>query len=53
MAAWDGSCHCGAVRFHVAAEVDEVTSCDCSLCSRRNARMIKNLENMRKIGRGE
>lgn len=41
MGAWDGSCHCGAVRFHVAAEVDEVTSCDCSLCSRRNARMIK------------
>lgn len=36
-----GSCHCGAVRFAIRHEIDEVTSCDCSLCVKRNARMAK------------
>jgi hypothetical protein len=32
-----GSCHCGAVRFEVEAEVDHVRVCDCSICSMRGA----------------
>jgi hypothetical protein len=36
-----GSCHCGAVRFRVAHTVTELTACDCSLCSKRNAVMAK------------
>jgi hypothetical protein len=36
-----GSCHCGAVRFRVTAAIDELTTCDCSLCRRRNALMAK------------
>jgi len=36
-----GSCHCGAVRFRVDAIIDELTTCDCSLCSMRNAVMLK------------
>jgi hypothetical protein len=36
-----GSCHCGAVRFRVAAEIVELTTCDCSLCVKRNAVMAK------------
>lgn len=36
-----GSCHCGAVRFRVDAIIDELTTCDCSLCSKRNAVMLK------------
>jgi hypothetical protein len=39
--AHDGSCHCGAVRFHVAWTIDELTTCDCSLCTARNALMAK------------
>lgn len=39
--AWNGSCHCGAVRFRVAAEIHETTSCDCSLCRRKNAVMAQ------------
>ena len=36
-----GSCHCGAVRFTVDAKITELTTCDCSLCVKRNAVMAK------------
>jgi hypothetical protein len=39
--AFDGSCHCGDVRFSVTAEIAELTTCDCSLCAMRNALMAK------------
>ncbi len=29
-----GSCHCGAVRFELAAPPEEVTDCNCSICRR-------------------
>ncbi len=32
-----GSCHCGAVRFNVTADLDHVRVCDCSLCHKRGA----------------
>jgi hypothetical protein len=35
------SCHCGAVRFTVSYEPVELTTCDCSLCVKRNALMAK------------
>ena len=37
MTTYVGSCHCGAVRFEVEAEIDHVRSCDCSICVRRGA----------------
>ena len=36
-----GSCHCGAVQFSIDAPVTELTTCDCSLCVKRNALMTK------------
>lgn len=36
-----GACHCGAVRFTVDFEITELTTCDCSLCTIRNAVMAK------------
>src|SRR5262245_59376799 len=41
MTRYSGSCHCGAVRFVVEAEPVEMTQCDCSLCRKKNALMIK------------
>jgi hypothetical protein len=41
MGTFDGACHCGTVRFRVDAEITEVTTCDCSLCAKRNAVMAK------------
>ena len=37
MAVYQGSCHCGSVRFEVEAEIDHVRECDCSICRRRGA----------------
>lgn len=34
---YQGSCHCGQVRFEIDAELDHVRVCDCSICRRRGA----------------
>ncbi len=39
--AYDGSCHCGKVRFSVVADVDHVRVCDCSICRKRGALNIR------------
>src|SRR6201996_9746201 len=31
----EGGCHCGRVRFRVTAELDRVTYCNCSMCSKK------------------
>ncbi|MBV8679945.1 MAG: GFA family protein [Aquitalea sp.] len=38
---YTGSCHCGAVRFRLHAEPDALTTCDCSLCVKKNALMTR------------
>lgn len=34
---YQGSCHCGNVRFEVDIDLDHVRICDCSLCRKRGA----------------
>ncbi|WP_068875660.1 MULTISPECIES: GFA family protein [unclassified Phenylobacterium] len=53
MGVWSGSCHCGAVRFRVAAEIEELTRCDCSLCRRKGALMAKVPESGLTVEAGE
>lgn len=48
-----GSCHCGAVRFELRAEITELTTCDCSLCVKKNAVMAKAPESALTITAGE
>ena len=48
-----GSCHCGAVRFQVEAEITELTTCDCSLCVKKNAVMAKVHEDALAVTAGE
>jgi hypothetical protein len=31
---YSGGCQCGAVRYEVAADLDQIISCNCSRCSR-------------------
>ncbi|HEY1077112.1 MAG TPA: GFA family protein [Fontimonas sp.] len=38
---YEGSCHCGAVRFAITTDFPELTTCDCSICRRKNALMVK------------
>jgi hypothetical protein len=40
---YQGSCHCGKVRFEVDLNLDHVRSCDCSICRRRGA-LVHRLE---------
>lgn len=35
---YNGSCHCGQVAFEADGEIDKVTECNCSICSKRGAR---------------
>jgi hypothetical protein len=41
VSSYSGSCHCGAVTFRVDTDIVELTTCDCSLCTRKNALMTK------------
>src|SRR5439155_12039373 len=36
-----GTCHCGAVKFEIVTDFAELTTCDCSICRRKNALMVK------------
>ena len=38
---YSGSCHCGAVEFQIETDFPELTTCDCSICIRKNALMVK------------
>ena len=31
----EGGCHCGRVRFRVTADLDTVTICNCSICTKK------------------
>ncbi|MFC3651605.1 GFA family protein [Dyella humi] len=53
MQVFEGSCHCGTVCFRVTAAVTEITTCDCSLCSMRNALMLKVPEQALTLLQGE
>jgi hypothetical protein len=50
---FEGSCHCGAIRFRVNAVISELTTCDCSLCVKRNAVMAKIPEHALTVVKGE
>ena len=35
MKTFEGGCHCGRVRFRVTADLDGVTDCNCSICTKK------------------
>ena len=53
MRTYAGSCHCGAVRFEIDTDFPELTTCDCSMCRRRNASMVKVHESCLRLLAGE
>lgn len=36
-----GACHCGRIRFEIDTDFPELTTCDCSICRRKNALMVR------------
>ncbi|WP_456238578.1 GFA family protein [Parachitinimonas caeni] len=41
MQTYQGGCHGGAVRFEIDTDFPELTVCDCSICRRKNALMVR------------
>jgi hypothetical protein len=35
MKQYEGSCHCGNVRYDVTADLSQVMDCNCSICARK------------------
>ena len=35
MTTFEGGCHCGRVRYRVTATLDQVTECNCSICTKK------------------
>ena len=50
---YKGSCHCQAVQFKIDSDFDELTTCDCSICRRKNALMVKVHESSLMVLTGE
>jgi hypothetical protein len=44
-----GSCHCKVVKFEIDTDAPELTTCDCSICYRKNALMVKVHESSMRI----
>ena len=53
MQRYRGSCHCGAITFEIETDFPELTTCDCSICRRKNALMVKVHESQFKLISGE
>ena len=53
MKTYKGSCHCNAVTFESDTDLPELTTCDCSICIRKNALMVKVPESAMRILSGE
>jgi hypothetical protein len=48
-----GSCHCQSVIFEIDTDFPELTTCDCSICRRKNALMVKVHESAFRLIEGE
>ena len=35
-----GSCHCKNIEFEIDTDLEKIVQCNCSICIRRNAKMI-------------
>jgi len=40
MTTYPGSCHCGKVTFEIDTQIERVTLCDCSVCTKKGVALI-------------
>ncbi|MGQ9426861.1 GFA family protein [Gilvimarinus sp. F26214L] len=48
-----GSCHCGEVQYEVDMDIEELMSCNCSICSRRGHLLAFTSEDNFRLRQGE
>ncbi len=53
MQTYTGRCHCGAVEFAATTEPVRLVKCDCSMCSKKNALLLRVKKENLKIIKGE
>ena len=53
MATYHGSCHCGAIKFEVEADLSTVTRCTCSVCNKKGILLARVHPNELQITEGE
>ena len=37
---YKGSCHCNSIKFEIDSDLERIVQCNCSICIKRNAKMI-------------
>ena len=37
---YTGSCHCCSIKFEIDSDLEKIVQCNCSICIKRNAKMI-------------
>ena len=37
---YKGSCHCSSIKFEIDSDLEKIVQCNCSICIKRNAKMI-------------
>ena len=50
---YEGSCHCGAVRFRATTDRNQVVVCNCSICRKKGARHLRVMPEELEILTGE
>ncbi|MBL1240432.1 MAG: GFA family protein [OCS116 cluster bacterium] len=53
MTKYNGSCHCGAIKFEIEAELTNFRTCNCSICKKKNAVMMSVNETDFKLLQGQ
>lgn len=53
MKTFKGSCHCQAFKFEIDTDLEELTTCDCSICRRKNALMVRVHESSMRLLSGD
>ncbi len=53
MTLYHGSCHCGAIKFEVEADLSKITRCTCSICRKKGALLTRAKPSDLRIVEGE
>ena len=53
MKTYHGSCHCGAVKFEVDAELSKIERCTCSICAKKGGLFVRVPDGQFRLLQGE